>query len=361
MLLVSAVLLLSIALRVHAAVFEYRVTSIVHRLPRLRLEEAPPSELPKLIPALRPCLKSDSLSPGDSCYEVHFASNLIWRAGPYGYKVAYWLGARYWDFSASVSIRQNKVRRVGYNVILNNGSLKEPWLTSVAVKSVRGYRSWYLDPTQDESPEYRVTKYFKWPDQSIQIVFTPNAPTSAVHHAFDINLNCIWYLRGCQTASELIPRADEDYQNIRRSAFARLRSPSPCPDRILLRRARDVADILLVEVENVHPTLEQFGDEQEEIADYRLLEVLKGKLDRPLKNVGHPLTISVGINESPIPNPALKLLHPGSQVLMFADASLNVDSPCETVEATENARRAIQLTLRSQAGQVLEERDLGQR
>jgi hypothetical protein len=154
-----------------------------------------------------------------------------------------------------------------------------------------------------------------------------------------------------------MPRADGDYQNIRRSAFARLRSPTPCPDRILFRRARDVADILLVEVANVHPVLEQFGNEQEEIADYRLLEVLKGKLDRPLKNVGHPLSLSIGVNESAIPNPALKLLHPGSQVLMFSDSSTDVDSPCETVAATESAERAIRSTLRSNAGQVPLETD----
>jgi hypothetical protein len=119
----------------------------------------------------------------------------------------------------------------------------------------------------------------------------------------------------------------------------------------LARRARDVTDILLVKVTDVHPALKMFGSVQYQIADYELLEILKGKLDRPLKNVGHALTISYSRDDPPIPNPALKLLHPGSQLLMFSDSSTDVDSPCETVAATESAKQAIQIALRSHAFQ----------
>jgi hypothetical protein len=154
-------------------------------------------------------------------------------------------------------------------------------------------------------------------------------------------------LRGCRIADEVLPLAAEDYRNIERSAFVRLRGPTPCPDSILARRARDVENILLVEVENVRPVLEKFGEEQYQMADYKLLEILKGKLDRSLENVGHPFTILLSSDMPPIPNPALNLLHPGSQLLMFSDSSTNVDSPCETVAATESAKKAIQLALKS--------------
>jgi hypothetical protein len=357
LLLGSAVLLITITLRIYAAIFEYRVSSIIHRLAQIRLDETTTSELLKLLPALRPCPTDDSVFPEDSCYEVQIWESLISRLayfGKYGYRPAYWLGARHWNFSASVRLRQDKVQKLGYHLNVNNGSLSGPGIVSVAVTSVRGYRGWYLDPTQDESPDYRVTKYFKWPELMMQIAFTQFAPAHLVHHAFDIRLNCIWYLRGCQTAEEVLPLAGEDYQNIRQSTLARLRGPTPCPDSILARRARDVADILLVEVKDVHPNLEMFGQVQYQIADYELVEILKGKLDRPLKNVGHPFTISLSWDDPPFPNPSLKLLHPGSQLLMFSDSSTNVDSPCETVAATDSAKQAIRIALQSHPFQVPE-------
>ena len=94
--------------------------------------------------------------------------------------------------------------------------------------------------------------------------------------------------------------------------------------------------------------------EQGQIADYKLLEILKGKVERPLKNVGHPLTISLYMNEPAIPNSALKLLRTGSRLLMFSDSSTDVDSPCETMAATESAMQAVRSALLSHSVQVPE-------
>ena len=189
-----------------AAIFEYRVTSIIHRSAQVRLDETTTSELLTLVPSLRACPKDDLALQEDSCYQVQIWESLISRVayfGRYGYKTAYWMGARHWNFSASVRLRQGKVHKFGYNVNVNNGSLSEPWLTYVAVTSDRGHRAWHLDPTQDESPDYRVTRYFKWPDQTIEIMYTPAAPTQLLNHAFDIQLNCIWHLRGCRRCRDL--------------------------------------------------------------------------------------------------------------------------------------------------------------
>ena len=64
------------------------------------------------------------------------------------------------------------------------------------------------------------------------------------------------------------------------------------------------------------------------LANYELLRVLKGKLNRPLKAVGHPSVIN-GKSDQQMPNPAVQLLHPGTRVLMFSYNSTNVDTPCE--------------------------------
>jgi hypothetical protein len=105
--------------------------------------------------------------------------------------------------------------------------------------------------------------------------------------------------------------------------------------------------------------VEKFGQEQYLMADYKLLEVLKGKLDRPLRNVGHPSLIFLSMDDPPVSNPSLNLLHPGSQLLMFSDASTDVDSPCETVAATQSAVRTIRLVLQSHSAQ-LPESDMAQ-
>jgi hypothetical protein len=344
----GAILLTTIALRIHAAIFEYRVTSIVKSLAKLKLDESNKSELLKLLPALHPCPPADPLPLGDSCYVEelsHTPHFVLMESRAQLFKIAYWIGVRYWDFSVSVTLRQDKIHKLGYHLRLTNGSPSYPGIISVAATSVRGYHDQPTDPTLDESPDYRVTRYFKWPTLVINVLFTPAAPDQLVLHAFDIRLNCIWYLRGCETADDVLPLAGEDYQNIKRSAFARIRGPNPCPDRILDRRARDVPNIVLVQVENVHPAIEEVGGEQFLMANYKLLEILKGKLDWPLENVRHPFTISMSWDDPPFSNPVLKLLHPGSQLLMFSDARTNLNSPCRTIAATESAKIAIRLAL----------------
>jgi hypothetical protein len=93
----------------------------------------------------------------------------------------------------------------------------------------------------------------------------------------------------------------------------------------------------------VSPELEdEYG--RYHLANYELLRVLKGKLNRPLKAVGHPVVIN-GKSDQQMPNPAVQLLHPGARVLMFSDNSTNVDTPCEIVAATDSAMQTIQSAL----------------
>lgn len=355
----ATIVLISIGLRVRSAIFEYRTVWIVHHLALLRLDEAPTSESLKLLREMRPCAAVELKPINGECYEIQMTRWLdsLWL-GKYGYEAGYWVGIRYWNFSASVEIRQGKVHSVRYSLLVNDGSLASPGVSSIAVNSVHGFRTSYLDPSEDESPEYRVTTNFKWPDHSMRVDFTPDAPANLIQHAFAVRLGCIRSLRGCQTALELLPAAAEDYQRIRQATVARLISSNPCPNRILYRHARDVSDILLLEVTNIHSELEQFGHEQEKIADYRLLEILKGKLERPLKNVGHPLKIVAIANT--IENPALGLLHPGSRVLMFTDSSTDVDSPCEIMPATEEATKTIRGVLQTSHHEELDPSDFDQ-
>jgi hypothetical protein len=136
----------------------------------------------------------------------------------------------------------------------------------------------------------------------LSISITPSAPATLSRHAFEPRLNCLWTLRGCRTTREILPTAWQAQENIQHAVELRLHSSNPCPDRILPRRARDTSDILLVEVKGVSPELEdEYG--RYHLANYELLRVLKGKLNRPLKAVGHPSVSSMGnlISRCPIP------------------------------------------------------------
>jgi hypothetical protein len=55
LLLGSALLLITVAFRIHAAIFEYIVTSVIEGLAKLSLDETTKSDVLTLVPALRPC------------------------------------------------------------------------------------------------------------------------------------------------------------------------------------------------------------------------------------------------------------------------------------------------------------------
>jgi hypothetical protein len=137
LLLIGVVLFISASLHIRAVIFEHRITHIIYRLEQVHLDETSKSDLLALVPALRPCAVEDSPSPSDSCYELQLSESPFLGPlnyfGSYGYRTAYLLGMRYWDFSTTVRLRQDKVFQLGYNVSVNNGSLAAPWLTSVTV------------------------------------------------------------------------------------------------------------------------------------------------------------------------------------------------------------------------------------
>jgi hypothetical protein len=203
---------------------------------------------------------------------------------------------------------------------------------------------------RDESPDYQVSSYFKWPKLDLGVVFAPTASPELVRHAFDLHLDCVWQL-GCRTAKQLLPLVWEDERKIEAAALTRIKSSDPCPDRILPRRARDVAHILLVEVERVRPELNTYGPQQYRVVDYRLLETLKGTPNRPLKGVEHPLAL---FNIDMTPNPAISLSRPGARVLMFIDRHGSLEEPCEIVSATPSALRTIRAALALPTSQVEE-------
>lgn len=350
-----ALVLLTSGLRIYAAIFEHRVTAVLSGMAQLRLDRTTKSEMLARVPVLRPGLPDGAICHPDECYSVELRNwpgdsglpRLTLLLGPLGR----WLGVRYWRFTAVVGLREGRVRDISYHLLVDNFTHQYPGFLLIRLSSTRGYRYGYLSAFEDESPEYRVTHYFKWPDLDTEVVFTPAAPPWLVQHAFDVRLNCIWSLRGCRTVTQVLPSVENDRRAIEQAALARVHSSDPCPDEILPHRARDVSDILLAEVKSVGPELSEEGYGRYRLVDFDLLEVLKGKVHQPLHSVRFLLNTYEPGSGREMPDPDAKSIRPGARVLMFSD----IGGPCQTVEATDSALQTIRKALAAGASEVPEE------
>jgi hypothetical protein len=353
--LLITILSATLLLRLDAAIFEYRVLAAFRQMEKLKLGQTSRTELANSVTGMRsaPCApvpnSSECLNKNLSnlsgyllyvrlqkLYGLYWDNKTIYEAG-------HLLGIRICDFSATFEIRDQKVQGLNYVLILDNGSNQYPGGIMVHAGSTDGYSYAPLGNSEDESPEYSVSMYHEWPELNLSISFTPSASAALTRHAFEPSLNCLWGIDGCRTLKQIFPEAWRDKENIERAVGARLHSSNPCPDRILPHRVRDASSILLVEVQHVGP---EMGSDTYRttfpLVDYKLLRVLKGKSNRPLKSLHYSsLVYDPADPRQQMPNPAIQLLHPGARVLMFSNEPWQVDQACEIVAATDSAIQLI--------------------
>lgn len=334
LILAVTVVLLTGTLHIQSALFQYRVHRVLRGMEQLRLEQTTSEQMLRLVPALRP-IPSELLPFGRGCrlwecYAVDIHNNLDVLAGlarhRYLHEAAYWAGGRAARLIAVVSVERGRVRNVHYSLTVE--STTHPGYLEVEVHSVYWLRS--STYVQDQSPEYVVTERQQWPDSLVWVAFTPYARAHQMSHAFHADLNCMWSLRGCRAARQMLPEAWRDRQATEKAAVARLRGPEPCPSTLLRVRVRDTSGILLVEVENVQRIPGNDGVPVVMVAHYKLLRILrqegevaasshslsKGDLMRLLEHnfsVQFPLSKA---NES-ITNPDIRLLQPGARLIAF--------------------------------------------
>ncbi len=362
------VVISGITLRVEAVLFERRVLKVMSALSSLRVGVTPKAGVLsrmagiKIDESSRGNSEGNSLVMGsrgvceaDECFWIEVASPRLsnWalrRAGGAGYETLFSvlssLGFRLRSLDAHVNLTFGRVSSLGYRLILSTPDPGYPGALMIKISSRKDLADQRLDDITDESPNYQVSHYFKWPRLFTDIDFTPDAPTELMNHAFDLKLQCVWSLRGCRTANELLPEAEQDRLRIEHAAFDRMNGPNQCPDWILTRRARDTGDILLVEVENASSdfVVTEYGTKYR-VASFRLIRVLKGNPDRPLENIGVSPDMWIGMTK--VHNSAIDLLNPGQKLLLFSGGSTNIDEPCEEVAATESALQTIERALGS--------------
>ena len=357
---ITLVTVTTVSLRIQSAIFARRVHSTLAGLEQLRLDQTTRAELLERVPNLRAGTGfPDARCRSDECFSVEISNvpnGLAYRLyektkSHWLHRVTYLLGYRFFDFSAGVGLHRGKVSEAGYRVSVDDGTDQGLGGTIISVGGTTelGVAAGNtLSDAFDQSPDYRVKNLRKWPDQVLAVNFETTAPPQSLQHAFDVRLSCMWSFAGCKTAKQIVPFVWEDLLSIPAAASSRLRGSEPCPDRILAPRVSHFPDIdiLLLRVERVTADLEtsQGQEPKSQVVEYRLLDVLRGSAEQRLTGVVHPTRVHLPDSREEVPNPALKLLQPGADVLMFSRKEKflqHIDPSCQIVAAAPSALRTI--------------------
>ena len=343
--IIAMVAIPSIPFRLQGALFQYRAGKIMAALSSLHVGETTrDAALARMQKAAASFTHRDETCSADECWSVELPPSSVaaWGIERVArsdsnalFAMMNALALRYMSLSAHVEIKSGQVSRLWYQLILSRPVRTYPGALFVSVSS-KTHFSDSLDPYLDQSSDYDVRHHFKAPEWNTGVYFTSNTPPELLHDAFNLHLGCVWSLVGCLAANDVLPEAEVDRQRIEKAAIARMRSTDQCPDRILSRRARDIADIVLVEVKDVDSKASVDSTCLEcQFASFRQLEVLKGNPKWPLDRIGVTPTSRWG--DYQVPNSALGLLQPQRRVILFSKPGMFVGYPCQMVRGTDKA------------------------
>ena len=270
--LLLSLILLSAGARIRSALMARRIHAVLAGLEQVRIDQTNEAELLKTVPYL---IRNESeWHIGTSVarsYRVVISNedDLKWLGRTPGFrlfassawgvwsltafdKLGYWFGYRYLSFAAGVVVLDGKVSSVWYG-IAPQSVFPRAVGNILSVKSVHGFWEPYNMPIRvssldDESPQYRV----RGDERSLSVIYTYDAPRGLTSNAFQVDLSCFWGLRGCLSAREMAPLLWQDKDAIEAATVSRLKSRTPCPDRVLAGRVRYLPDlnVELLEVAN---------------------------------------------------------------------------------------------------------------
>lgn len=262
-------------------------------------------------------------------------TDLLWAAG-----------IRVSMFGASVQVRDGHVIGKGFTVWTEarRGLPSGQWLVTTTELTDHFPRADYHYGRLrglEEHPNHHVAKPHLTTSgggQVLEVEVTPDATAREIERAFDFRLSCISSLVGCSGLGDLLPAAWEDYVASEMSPCQSEsdREYGPCPLRSLARLARDMDNVLLVEVKRIFPVDIKRNRTQD--VEYQLVEILKGQPDKHLPRF--PMDIG-GDDAEPAHLPVglpSRIFSPGKRIVLFLrNSELDfVPYPhCEVVPATE--------------------------
>lgn len=219
----AALLICGLALRLEAAIYARRITSVVSALSTLRVGETSQAEALSRLPRLRASAigpYSDSPCNADRCFFVGVGNGLPGRIlwGTRNRALASllrWWGFRFENLNVWATFTSGRVSYVSYWLMVSApGVLQgvpppprdgEAGVVVTSVSSTGVINSGEPNSTEGQHLTYRVLPARSAPSQSVGITLTPNAPEEIVRDAFDLKLNCLWSFGGCHRWNQLLP------------------------------------------------------------------------------------------------------------------------------------------------------------
>ncbi len=285
-----AVVVFSTANRVSTYRRTQEVSAVLAGLGKVQLDKTTEAELVRLVPALA---KGEVRIRNEMDYrwtrwlppfaDVLWPQTMRFEPQPTKYeamvwpvRVMYWLGWRRLDFRASAAVRNGVVVGVRYALVPDVLVYSDP---DILIEAQRVHRSinTVVQGVDDESPDFRLSAMLP---EMMRTWHTPAAPQELVEQLYHPDLQCFWGLRGCDSPAQLVPRIWERHLEVQKAALTRIQSKDPCPDTMLAGRVRTISgiNVALLEVVKAKTT--------DHVADYRLVEALRGQPKGPWNDLG---------------------------------------------------------------------------
>jgi len=298
-------LLISTAARLRSYFMARKIEAVLQGLSEIRLDQTTEEQMTKMVPYLT---VRDRKAGGFSyrSYYVHISNESDGLPWPYAITRSYEfalglghvgdrLGYRYISFDAGVLVQDGKVSQADYGLANQWMRPQAPGYVGylITARSVHGF--WLpghleVSSVDDYSPKYRPRRWAN----SLNVIYTSDAPPELTRRIFDLSLNCFWNLRGCTDGADIAPEISRDVETIQKGTYQQLISEK-CPNSIIEGRMRYLPDVsvLLLEVTGSRrlDVNEEGGRAEDWFTDYKLKQAIRGKSFGSWKNVRFQRTI----------------------------------------------------------------------
>lgn len=218
----AVIVIPAVALRIRAAVFEFRVLTMVHGLSNLRVGASSKADALTQIPTLRtnqPDQYGGSRCGTDECFSTgiatsDFMDSVLRKAGAGRHDLIFsllsWWGFRSGYLDVHADFTSGKVSSLGYQLMVTTSHLDLDYfgVVVVGVSSVQHVAAMQRSGIE-VGRTYSIEPARKSPLQSVGIRLTPQAPIEIVKPAFNPKLGCLWSMTGCRTWHEILPSIEQ--------------------------------------------------------------------------------------------------------------------------------------------------------
>jgi len=328
--------------------FAHRTRSSLLALRNVDAGQTSKGELLRLIPSLNRAKSVNSkCGPAGEIFHMEHSNLPSSRIGQrlFGaiyessalYKAAYWLGYRPRRIFVDAEIDHGVVTRWAFILGVAPPENHYPGEVQVGISSPISVMRYSESAIADEqNPYFSARRYFKWPEWSLEVSYSRLAATETKDLAVDLHLNCLWSLRGCDNAAQLLPRADEERIRLRRAARQRVTSDEPCPPFIVPAKVRDANEIVLLKIRSATAKQSEWLPQITGVAlEYQILHTLElrdtgfGRI--PRDKDWFPSVLTYGDAEGSA-NPSVRLIAPGATLIAFKGRGA-AGSPCNLLPA----------------------------